>query len=119
MLLGLAPLSLQNLDELTLCVLADQQAAPMCLRAIALDRTYYPVGRSTWWRRAQRAGKHRVPFQQKLVHEDQSTSGPRPAGHVPIQRSKSTGLVVAVLRVGLQQEGARPRISGWTTDFDS
>jgi hypothetical protein len=44
------------------------------------------------------AGKHRVPFQQKLVHGDQSTSGPRPAGHVPI--SKSTGLVVAVLRVG-------------------
>ena len=63
------------------------------------------------------AGKHRVPFQQKLVHGDQSTSGPRPAGHVPI--SKSTGLVVAVLRVGLQQEGARPRIRGWTTDLDS
>lgn len=62
-------------------------------------------------------GKHRVPFQQKLVHGDQSTSGPRPAGHVPI--SKSTGLVVAVLRVGLQQEGARPRIRGWTTDLDS
>ena len=63
------------------------------------------------------SGKHRVPFQQKLVHGDQSTSGPRPAGHVPI--SKSTGLVVAVLRVGLQQEGARPRIRGWTTDLDS
>ena len=64
-----------------------------------------------------RPGKHRVPFQQKLVHGDQSTSGPRPAGHVPI--SKSTGLVVAVPRVGLQQEGARPRIRGWTTDLDS
>ena len=67
--------------------------------------------------RAAMPGKHRVPFQQKLVHGDQSTSGPRPAGHVPI--SKSTGLVVAVLRVGLQQEGARPRIRGWTTDLDS
>jgi hypothetical protein len=70
-------------------------------------------------RHGLRGAKHRVQFQQKLVplHGDQSTSGPRPAGHVPI--SKSTGLVVAVPRVGLQQEGSRPRIRGWTTDLDS